>query len=165
MNIIFEKMDIKHQKEVMDIFNDYVKKGTAAFPQNPLPEQFYSMLMKKSEGYPAFVLVDEDIKKVVGFCQLSSYNPFSSFSKTACVTYFISSDYTSCGLGSKCLSILEEDAKKLGIQHLVAEISSENTGSISFHKKHGFTVCGELKDIGEKLNRKFGIIFMQKDIA
>lgn len=110
-------------------------------------------------------MIDEECGKIVGFCQLSAYNPFSSFAQTACVTYFIASDYTACGLGGKCLKVLEKDARKQGIQHLLAEISSENAESISFHKKHGFTVCGELKDIGEKLGSKFGVVLMQKDIA
>lgn len=50
----------------------------------------------------------------------------------------------------------------MGITDLVAEISSENYGSIAFHKKHGFYIAGELKNIGMKVNRKFGIMYMQK---
>ena len=50
------------------------------------------------------------------------------------------------------------------LKRLIAEISSENYGSISFHQKHGFTICGELRNIGEKFNRRFGIVFMSKEI-
>ena len=52
----------------------------------------------------------------------------------------------------------------MGIKNLLAEVSSENNGSLSFHKKHGFEVVGELKNIGTKFNRKFGIVYMQKTI-
>ena len=45
-----------------------------------------------------------------------------------------------------------------------AEISSENNGSISFHKKHGYSLVGELHDIGEKFGREFGIVYMQKTL-
>ena len=93
MNIIFEKMGNKHQKQVMDIFNYYISNGTAAFPGTVLPEQFYRFLMEKSEGYPSYVL-KKDNNSIIGFCQLSKYNPFSTFKSTANITYFISKDYT-----------------------------------------------------------------------
>ena len=132
MNIIFEKMGNKHQKQVMDIFNYYISNGTAAFPGTVLPEQFYRFLMEKSEGYPSYVL-----KK----------------------------DNNSKGLGSKCLEKLEQDAIKMGIRNLIAEVSSENKESINFHKKHGFFIAGELKDIGEKFEHSFGVIYMQKRLG
>ncbi len=164
MNVIFEKMNIEHQKEIMEIFNFYVENSTAAFANNTLPEPFYAMLMKRSEGYPSYALKNEDNNCVIGFCQLSPYNPFPTFKSTACITYFIADAYTGNGLGEKCLLKLEQDALEMGITDLVAEISSENHGSIAFHKKHGFHIVGELKNIGVKFNRKFSIVYMQKKI-
>ncbi|WP_297417978.1 GNAT family N-acetyltransferase [Clostridium sp.] len=164
MNIVFEKMNLEHQKEIMEIFNFYVESGTAAFPNNTLPEPFYTMIMKKSEGYPSYALKNIDNNCVVGFCQLSPYNPFPTFKSTAYVTYFIANEYTGKGLGEKCLLKLEQDASEMGITNLVAEISSENHGSIAFHEKHDFYIAGELKNIGVKFNRKFGVVYMQKNI-
>lgn len=161
MNIIFEKMGNEHQKQVMEIFNYYIGNGTAAFPQTVLPEQFYRFLMEKSEGYPSYVLKKDD-NTIIGFCQLSKYSPFSTFKSTANITYFISKDYTRKGLGGECLKKLEQDAFNLGIRNLIAEVSSENKESINFHKKHGFFMAGELKDIGEKFEHSFGVIYMQK---
>ena len=162
MNINFAEMNEKHQKEVMRIFNYYIENSTAAFPSKALPEQFFSMLVKKSEGYPSYTVLDKE--RVIGFCQLSAYNPFPTFSKTACLTYFIENEYTGKGIGSLCLKKLEDEAQKMNISHLVAEISSENNGSISFHKKHGYSLVGELHDIGEKFGREFGIVYMQKTL-
>ena len=164
MNIVFEKMSFEHQKEIMKIFNFYVESGTAAFSNNTLPEPFYAMLMKKSEGYPSYALKNMDNNCIIGFCQLSPYNPFPTFESTAYITYFIANEYTGKGLGEKCLLKLEQYASKMGITNLVAEISSENHGSIAFHEKHGFYIAGELKNIGVKFNRKFGVVYMQKNI-
>ncbi|RDU24137.1 GNAT family N-acetyltransferase [Anaerosacchariphilus polymeriproducens] len=164
MNIVFEKMNEKHKKGIMTVFNYYVENSTSAFPSEALPDQFYAMLLKKLEGYPAYALIDTDKDTVVGFCKLSAYNTCPTFVKTACLTYFIAPEYTGKGLGSNCLSKLECDAKQMNIEHLISEISSENSGSISFHKNHGFTVAGELHNVGEKLNRKFGIVYMEKSI-
>ncbi len=155
---------MEHQKGVMEIYNYYVENGTAAFPSQKLPEQFYPMLLKKAEGYPAYVLIDSKISKVIGFCMLSQFLPFSSFQGTACLTYFFAPDYTGNGLGSICLAKLENEARKKGIDNLIADISSDNTGSVSFHKKHGFSIAGELLNVGNKHNKSFGIVYMQKQL-
>lgn len=162
MNIFFEPMSEKHGKEIMRIFNHYVETGTAAFPARALPEQFYAVLMKKGEGYPSYALLDGET--VIGFCQLSALNPFSSFAKTACLSYFLAPEYTGKGVGSLALARLEQEAKQKNISRLVAEISSENEGSIAFHMKHGFAVAGQLHDVGEKFGRSFGLVTMEKAI-
>lgn len=53
----------------------------------------------------------------------------------------------------------------MGIKNIIAEVSSENKQSIDFHKKHGFVVAGELKDIGEKFEHSFGVVYMQKRLG
>ena len=164
MNILFEKMGVEHQNEVMDIFNFYVENSTSAFADSTLPKPFFAMIMKRSEGYPSYVLKNTETNHVIGFCQLSPYNPFSTFKGTACVSYFIAKEYTGKGLGGKCLARLEAEAAAMGITNLLAEISLENVGSIAFHKTHGFVIAGELKDIGCKFARKFSIVYMQKSL-
>lgn len=106
----------------------------------------------------------EESGSIVGFCQLSAYSPFPTFRSAAYVTYFLAEGSTGKGIGSLCLSKLEEEAKAMGIKHLIAEVSSENEGSLAFHQKHGFTVVGELKEIGQKLNRTFGVVLLQKTL-
>lgn len=163
MNITFSALSTERQSAVMEIINYYVQSGTAAFPAHALPEPFFAMLLKKAEGgYPAYAVLDDG--KVIGFCQLSPYSPFSSFSNTADCTYFLSPEYTGKGVGAKCLAKLVEAGKEMGIRHLISSISSENAASIRFHEKNGFRRAGELSDIGEKLGRSFGVVLMQKDI-
>lgn len=84
--------------------------------------------------------------------------------KRATVTYFIAPSHLGRGIGRMCLGRLEEDAVKQGIRHIIAEISSENEQSMSFHASQGFIHAGRLKNIGFKLGRTFDIIYMQKEI-
>ena len=164
MQLKFEMMDMKHQKPIMEIFNYYIEKGTSAFPASTLPEQFFTMLMEKSKGYPAYAILDSESLEVIGFCALSVYNPFSTFKKTATISYFISQDYVGKSIGVQCLEKLETEAIKMGIKHIIAEISSENQQSLKFHGKHGFDICGALKNIGNKFDRNFDVIYMQKNL-
>ena len=40
------------RKSVIDILNYYVEHGFAAYPETPLPYEFFDLLMKAAEGYP-----------------------------------------------------------------------------------------------------------------
>ena len=165
MSIRFEKLCNKHQTEVMKIFNYHIANGTSAFPQTEIPEEFYKKVICVSETYPGYAIIETEESRVVGFCMIKSYHPLSTFSQTMDFTIFLDPKYTGKGIGKRSLELLEQDAKEIGVKHLVSLISSENEGSCRFHKKNGFYYCGELKNIGHKHGRDFGIIMMEKDLG
>ena len=165
MNIKFESMNDSHADGVIKVFNYYAENRTVTFLPKALPVPAYQMILKRSEGYPAYVLIDTDIDQIIGFVQLSAFNPIPTFKKATAYTCFIAPEYTGKKLGELCLKKIEEDARVQGIKIIISDISSENDGSIRFHERHGFKRAGELKNIGEKLGRTFGIVYMQKDIA
>jgi len=57
-----------------------------------------------------------------------------------------------------------DDGRSIGMINFIAHLSSKNEQSIQFHKKHGFTECGRLKDIGIKFGQLFDIVWVQKQI-
>lgn len=148
----------------MRIFNHYVVNGTAAFSDAELPESFYPQILERVKGYPAYAVVDHQDGKVAGFCFLSAYKPVPTFRETATITYFIDPSHLGQGIGRRCLGRLEEDAMKQGIRQIIAEISSENEQSMSFHARQGFVHAGRLKNVGFKLGRAFDIVYMQKEL-
>lgn len=70
-------------------------------------------------------MVDASAGNVVGFCWLSAM-PCGKFRKTAKITSFIARDHVGKGIGKQCLDQLEADARQMGIENIIAEISSEN---------------------------------------
>ena len=130
MNLIFEKMTKEYSKDIMDIFNYYVENSYAAYPELKLSYEFYKKFLEMTKGYPAFIIKNKDNEKVVGFCFLRAYNPFPVFRETAEITYFLEKNEIGKGIGKKALNKLEEEAKKIGINKLLANISSENITSI-----------------------------------
>ena len=165
MNLIFEKMTQEYSKEVMDIFNYYIENSYAAYPELKLPYEFYNKFLEITKGYPAFIIKNADNGKVVGFCFLRAYNPFPVFKETAEITYFLEKNEIGKGIGKKALNKLQEEAKKIGINKLLANISSENTTSIEFHKKNGFNECGRFHSIGKKKDKHFDIVWMEKTLS
>ena len=73
------------------------------------------------------------------------------------------------GVFTPLLSALPLDAvlkklKSLGIDTLLANISSHNQPSRAFHEKHGFRECGRFKRISRKFGQDVDIVWMQKFI-
>ncbi|MDD1674760.1 MAG: GNAT family N-acetyltransferase, partial [Methanomicrobiales archaeon] len=101
-------------QEIMELFNYYVENSFAAYPEQRLPVEFFSMIREQSKNYPSVVAKDGD-GTVAGFALLYAHNPFPTFSHTAEFTCFVGPGKTGQGLGSRMLQVLETEAKKQGI--------------------------------------------------
>ena len=88
MNLRFDPMTQEYSKVVMDIFNYYVTHSFAAYPESPVPYEFFNRFFEMTKGYPAFVIKNNETGNVVGFCFLHAYHPFPVFRETAEITYF-----------------------------------------------------------------------------
>ena len=152
-----------HGQAVIDIFNHFVQHSFAAYPDQPVPYEYFGRFQQMTQGYPAFVAT-ADSGLVVGFGFLRPIHPASTLRRTAEVTYFILPDYTRRGIGTALLNRLIEEAVPLGIDSLVASISSKNEESIAFHRKNGFRECGRFERAGRKRDQDFDIVWMQRPL-
>ena len=163
MELAFEPMSEVHRKEVIDIYNHYIRTSFAAYPEQPVPYEFYDRFLEMTEGYPAYVLLIGS--QVAGFCFLRPYKPLSTFSSCAEITYFLHPGFRGKGVGKAALVKLEADARERDIAILLASIASENDESIHFHKKNGFRQCGNFEGIIRKFEKRFDMIWMQKSLS
>jgi len=145
---------------VMRIFNHYATTGFAAYPDGPLPPQFFVPLR---EGALSAIVLESD-GGVAGFGLLKPFLPFPAFRKTGMLTYFLAPEATGKGFGNRLLEQLTLDAKKNGMTILVANMSSKNEAGIRFHKRHGFSEAGNLAGVGEKFGEPFGVLWMQRAV-
>ncbi|HWQ20560.1 MAG TPA: GNAT family N-acetyltransferase [Methanotrichaceae archaeon] len=148
------------EPSIRSIFNHYIENSYAAFPEERVGPQFLDIMKNMTQGYPFYVITD-DSGEVIGFGFLHRYHPFPVFSRAAEVTYFISPEYARKGLGTELLSKLVEAARGLGIETLLASISSLNEASMSFHSRNGFKICGRFEKIGKKNGKDFDVVWMQ----
>lgn len=145
------------------IFNHYVENSFAAYPDQPVDEDFLDNMNKIVYG-DAFFVIETAEKKLAGFAFLKRYHPASTFNRVAEAGYFILPEYTRRGIGTRILEHLEKTARSLGIDALLAHISSRNQPSLAFHEKHGFRECGRFQRICRKFGRDVDIVWMQKFI-
>jgi phosphinothricin acetyltransferase len=159
-DIRIREMQENDRDAVMRIFNHYAATGFAAYPEGPLPPQFFALLR---EGAVSAIVLEHN-GSVAGFGLLRPFLPFPAFRKTGTLTYFLAPEAVGGGLGSRLLERLTASAKERGMTMLVANMSSRNEVSIRFHKRHGFAEAGTLSGVGEKFGEPFGVIWMQRAV-
>jgi len=157
-------LEEKYRRSVTELLNYYIINGWAAFPENPVSEVIFDMLLKLAEGYPAVALLDAD-GSFIGFGMLHAFRPVPVFRTTAELTYFLSPDQRRKGFGKQMLQHFESEAHCMGITTFIASICDKNEASIEFHKHMGFTEQGHLPNIGSRHGKSFGIVYMQKNIG
>jgi L-amino acid N-acyltransferase YncA len=163
MNYTFEPISPCDEKEIVDIFNYYVDNSYAAYPEQKVPYDFFYMLLKVSQGYPA-VTIRNDQNEIMGFGMLRPYSPISTFALTAEITYFLKPGFTRKGVGKILLDYLLKKAKERGITSILASVSSLNNDSIQFHLKSGFIECGRFSEIGRKKDVPFDVVYFQRKL-
>ena len=157
----FENLSNEDRKSVIDIFNHYIENSFAAYFEEKVSYDFYDGFMRISEGYPR-IAVKSDNGELIGFAFLRPHSPIPSFRRTADISYFIKPTHIGNGIGKSVLEYLIEKAKGMGIDSILASISSLNELSINFHFKNGFVKCGTLSKVGKKFGMDFDELIMQR---
>jgi len=146
---------------MLAIFNHYVLHSFAAYLEEPVSVEWMERLLDEASGLPAIAVRDPD-GRLIGFSLLRPYMSRTAFPRTAQITTFLVPEHTGRGLGSRLLARLEHAAREAGIDTILAHVSSENPGSLAFHRRHGFAECGRFRKIGIKNERRFDVVWFQK---
>jgi L-amino acid N-acyltransferase YncA len=146
--------------EITRIFNHFVRRSFAAFPDREVGRPFIFQLLEQAGGYGCYAV--EVGGTVIGFGMLRPFYPFPNLMAAGEVSYFICPGYTGQGVGTRLVHVLEDRARELGMTSLVARVSSRNRRSIRFHRKNGFSPCGRIRRIGEKFGKPFDVVILQK---
>lgn len=163
MDYCFEEMSTNHRQAVIDIFNYFIRHSYAAYPEKEVAPDFFERFLEMSRGYPAVVIKSAD-QLIIGFGLLRPFHFTESFQRAAEVTYFLLPTYTRKGIGTSLLQLFMREARTRGIDSLLANISSLNEESLSFHLKNGFRECGRLLRVGRKFGEDFDVVWMQKHL-
>ena len=164
MDYSLEPMEAGHRQPVIDIFNQFIRQSHAAFLDEPVSYNFFDHFLKMSRGYPA-VVIRSAAQQVVGFAFLRPHYSPDAFRRAAEITYFILPDHTRQGLGTAILELFVEQAGPLGIDTILACVSSKNPESLKFHLKNGFRECGRFLKIGRKFGEDFDAVWLQKRLS
>ncbi|MDF7760564.1 GNAT family N-acetyltransferase [Kosakonia cowanii] len=110
-------------------------------------------------GYP--VIVSEENGVVTGYASFGDWRAFDGFRHTVEHSVYVHPDHQGKGLGLALMARLIEEAKRIGKHVMVAGIEAQNQGSIHLHQKLGFTITGQMPQVGTKFGRWLDLTFMQ----
>lgn len=152
------------EKAILKIFNYFVENSFAAYTEYPEGPEFFHRLWDISRRY-AFLVAENSDSEIIGFSLIHPYYGIGVFRRSARITYFILPQYTRKGLGKEFLDKLIDRAREMGVDNIMASVSSQNQNSIDFHKKYGFVECGRFKNIGHKWGQSFDEVWLQLRIS
>jgi len=159
-NILIRNFEHSDLKGMLAVFNYFAENSFAVYCEFPLAENQFNKLAEQIRI--GLVIEDRTDNRIIGFGYISNYKIFPNFNHSGILTYFILPEYTGKGLGTELFNELILRGRAMGITNFFAHISSLNTQSLNFHKKHGFEEAGIHKNPGNKFGEKFDIAWMQK---
>lgn len=147
---------------IRDIFNDAVLNTTAIWMEQPvdLANRQAWLTARRQQGYPVLVAMDA-ADQVLGYAAYGDWRPFDGFRHTVENSLYVRADQRGQGIGPLLLSALIERAKAAKLHVMVAAIERENSASIRLHQRLGFTITGQMPQVGRKFDRWLDLTFMQ----
>ncbi|MBN2345741.1 MAG: N-acetyltransferase [Candidatus Aminicenantes bacterium] len=146
---------------LLTVFNSFVRNSHAAYPESELNRGQFDKIMAQAK----IIVTLRDDEAIIGFGFISSYKPLANFNHTGVLTYFILTDHTSMGLGTRLLYELIRRGREAGISNYLAHFSSRNEQSLNFHRKHGFKEVGRFKQVARKFGELIDVVWVQKQLS
>ena len=147
--------------QMLDIYRPYVENTTYSFEYTvPTVEEFTRRFRKYTQQFPW--LVWEEDGRVLGYAYGSA--PFERAAYQWCseLSVYVRPDAQGRGIGRKLYEAGEEILQKQGYTLVYAIITSENEGSMEFHRKLGYKTAAVFPGCGIKMDRVLGTVWMEK---
>jgi L-amino acid N-acyltransferase len=147
---------------ILEIINYNILNSTALYDYNirTIEQQKAIFDDKLKKGFPVIVAESDD--EVVGFGFYSEFRFREAYKFTVEHSVYAHQNHLGKGIGKLILTELIELAKAQKLHTMIGVIDSENTSSIEFHEKFGFTTVGIIKETGFKFDRWLHSVFVQK---
>jgi phosphinothricin acetyltransferase len=143
------------------IYNYYIARSTCTYQEEVEPfESRVKWFAHHGITHPVTVATVGD--DIVGWGALSPFRERSAYRFTVENSVYIHPDHHRRGIGSALLADLIARGTSLGYHTIIAGIDGEQAASLALHRKFGFEICGEMKQVGYKFERFLDVIFMQK---
>ncbi len=104
--------------------------------------------------------VSEIDEKVCAWASLRSFYGRPAYEKTVEIGIYIHEKYRKLGIGEELLLHAHREAKRIGIENILAFIFANNIGSVNFFRKHGYLEHGLLPRVAEIDQQKIDLMIL-----
>ena len=161
-------------EEVTAIYNSIVLTSTAVYNERTVTQEdrLAWWQARVAQGYPFLVAVEEaaveevadEDNAVRGYATFGEFRPWSGYRFTVEGTVHISQAVRGRGVGTALLTELTGRARDLGKHVMIAGVDSGNVASLRFLQRFGFTLSGQLREVGFKFDRYLDLCFLQYEL-
>ena len=150
--------------QILAIYAPYIETSTATFEYDvPCLRAFTQRFLDITAQFPWLVWEEEG--EILGYAYGSAPYSRAAFSWCAEPSIYLKPEAKGRGIGRRLYAALEAILMQQGYQVLYALITDENTESIRFHERLGYTKSVHFPNCGFKFNRWLGLVWMEKRLA
>ena len=121
-----------------ELYNYYIENTCITLEEEPVtPEEFGARAARITKDYP-YIVARDGAGKPIGFAYLDAFNLYAE---------------------------IERLGRERGIENLISIITSDNEGSLRFHRKNGFTEIGVMPAVAFKFGKYLDVSFFQKHLG
>lgn len=157
------KAELYDSAKIADIYNYYIQNSTATFDTLCISPVEMELTIKHISGKYPFICacVNGDI---IGYCYAHPWKEKAAYARTLETTIYLHPEHCDSGIGKTLMEKLISECRNMGIRVLIACVTSENEGSIRFHKKLGFREVSHFYGVGEKFDRLLDVTDLQLNL-
>lgn len=148
---------------INDIYNHYVRTSTCTFQteDEPLAGRI-AWFNNRDARLPVTVM--EAGGKVVAWGSLSKFKPRAAYDRTVENSIYVAHDALGRGYGRTMLEDQLRRAGEIGHRVILAVIAADQAPSVALHKQYGFTLMGQMNNVGYKFDRWLDVQIWQKQL-
>ncbi|WP_159800410.1 GNAT family N-acetyltransferase [Flavobacterium sp. MK4S-17] len=147
---------------ILSIINYNILHTTAVYDYEPKNMQYMETWLneKQQAAFPVFLAHDVS-GQITGYASYGNFKQKDGYRHTVEHSVYTAESYSGKGIGNLLMLALLQHAKSQHVHCMIGLIDADNHASIYFHKKHGFTEAGIIKQAGYKFNRWLDVLIMQ----
>jgi phosphinothricin acetyltransferase len=143
---------------IADIYNETVLARLVTFDLEPKPAEYFAGLIAAVRHDEAFLVLEDTAAgepdlpgprpALLGFGRLFRYSDREGYRHTAETSVYLWRRLARRGYGTLLKQAVIDRARELGYHHLVAKITTDNTASIAYNRRFGYTDVGVQREVG-----------------
>ena len=146
---------------MLDIYGPYILGTTYTFEYTvPTVEEFTRRFLSCTAQFPW--LVWEEDGAVLGYAYGSAPFERAAYSWCGEVSIYLAPRAQGRGIGRRLYQVLEEILWRQGYRVIYSLVTTENTGSLEFHRRLGYRERATLEGCGMKFGRWLGVVWLEK---
>ncbi len=148
-----------------ELYNCYIENTCITLEEEPVtPEEFGARVARITKDYP-YIVARDGAGEPIGYAYLDVFNARSAYRCTADLSIYVDRACRGSGVGQKLYAEIERLGRERGIENLISIITSDNEGSLRFHRKNGFTEIGVMPAVAFKFGKYLDVSFFQKHLG